>query len=207
MRGRWARIFAMLLPQAKAAARQCAVGFLATFAMLVWLMPRDDSIEIPLSIPVAAVDSSTWEEQRRAFGDRLERGYGLDEAVADEFAGWILEASTRQRLQPELIASLVMTESTFRKHARSPSGAVGPTQVKPDLWREFCGVDPLDPEQNIYCGAQILAHYRDACAGTRIRLKRRKPAPFGPTTSATTTTTTSGSTRRPNATSPRSTAT
>ena len=165
MTGRRARTIAMLLPWAKAAARQCAVGFLATLAILVWLMPRDDSIKIPVSIPVAAVESSTWEEQRRAFGDRLERGYGLDEAVADEFAGWILEASTRQHLQPELIASLVMTESTFRKHARSPSGAVGPTQVKPDLWREFCGVDPLDPEQNIYCGAQILAHYRDACAG------------------------------------------
>ena len=165
MRGRWAKTFAMLLPRAKTAARQCAVGSLATLAMLVWLMPRDDSIVIPLSIPVAALESFTWDEQRGAFGDRLERGYGLEEDVADEFAGWILEASTRQRLQPELIASLVMTESTFRKHARSSSGAVGPTQVKPDLWREFCGVDPLDPEQNVYCGAQILAHYRDACAG------------------------------------------
>lgn len=165
MRGRAARTSAILLLRARTAAGQCAVGFLAALAMLVWLLPRDDGIEIPVSIPVALVDSSTWEEQRRAFGDRLERGYGLDEAVADEFAGWILEASARQRLQPELIASLVMTESTFRKHARSSSGAVGPTQVKPDLWREFCGVDPLDPEQNIYCGTQILAHYRDACAG------------------------------------------
>ncbi len=132
-------------------------------AMLVWLMPRDDGVEIPLEIHIAAVDSSTWDEQRKAFGDRLERGYGLDEAVADEFAGWILEASTRQRLQPELLASLVMTESTFRKHARSSVGAVGPAQVQPDLWHEFCGVDPRDPEQNVYCGAQILAHYREAC--------------------------------------------
>ena len=163
MRGRW-RTFATHLPRAKAAARACAAGALATVAVLVWLMPRDEGVTIPLSIRVAAADSSTWEEQRRTFGDRLERGYGLDEDVADEFAGWILEASTRQRLQPELIASLVMTESTFRKYARSSAGAVGPTQVQPELWREFCGVDPRDPEQNVYCGAQILAHYRDACS-------------------------------------------
>jgi len=106
-----------------------------------------------------------WDAERRAFAARLEQGYGIDHDAAVEFAGWILEASVRQGLEPELLASVVMTESSFRKNARSSTGAVGPAQVRPDLWRQFCGTDLYDPEQNLYCGAQILRHYRDVCAG------------------------------------------
>lgn len=123
----------------------------------------------PLPIPApAAVQPAKphWGEETAAFAARLVRGYGLRPQVAAEFAGWILEASVRQRLQPELVASLVMAESSFRKHVRSASGASGPAQVRADLWHGFCGGDLSDPEQNVYCGAQILRHYRDMCGRT-----------------------------------------
>ena len=137
---------------------------LATLMLCTWLLPINAGhIEVALSIPAATAERPTWGDQRQAFSGRLVRGYGLDEAVADEFAAWILEASTRQRLAPELIASLVMTESSFRKDARSHVGAVGPAQVQPDLWSNFCGADLHNPEENIYCGAQILAHYENVC--------------------------------------------
>lgn len=118
---------------------------------------------VNLTVPAQPAEPG-WDARRRAFAARLQRGYGIDHDAAVEFAGWILEASVRQNLAPELLASVVMTESSFRKEARSVTGAVGPAQVRPDLWRQFCGGDLHDPEQNLYCGALILGHYRDVCA-------------------------------------------
>ncbi|MDG1125152.1 MAG: transglycosylase SLT domain-containing protein [Pseudomonadales bacterium] len=100
------------------------------------------------------------------FGQRMSLGFGIDQGLANEFSAWILEAAERQKLSPELIASLVLTESSFRKYVVSHVGAVGPTQVRPDYWASFCGASNLkDPEQNVYCGAQVLRHLVDRCTG------------------------------------------
>jgi len=100
------------------------------------------------------------------FGGKVSDAFGIRRDVAVEFADWILEASERQSLQPELLASLVLTESAFRKNARSNVGAIGPAQVRPDYWGGFCGDSELtDPEQNVYCGAQVLSHMLDRCSG------------------------------------------
>ena len=100
------------------------------------------------------------------FGSKVSSAFGIKNEVATEFADWILEASERQDITPELLASLVITESSFRKHARSNVGAVGPTQVRPDYWGNFCGAKDLtDPEQNIYCGAQVLGYLLERCEG------------------------------------------
>ena len=123
----------------------------------------DDRHLVPLVVPAASAAKAHWDEERGAFADKLMRGYRLRRATADEFAGWILEASARQDLAPELIASLVVTESSFRKYVRSSTGASGPAQVRADLWSTFCGGYLDDPEQNLYCGAQILAHYWGVC--------------------------------------------
>lgn len=144
------------------------VGALAALATLAvsssMVFARDDGrTEISIDIPDPPYDRPTWSEERDAFGARLASGYELDDQVAVEFAGWILEAATRQGLAPELLASLVMTESSFRKDVRSSVGAIGPTQVQPLLWEEFCSVDLKNPEENVYCGAQILAYYRERC--------------------------------------------
>lgn len=143
------------------------IGVLAALAALAAsssLFARDDGrTEIFIDIPDPAYERPTWTEERATFGFRLAEGYGLDDALAEEFAGWILEASTRQDLKPELLASLVMTESSFRKQARSSMGAIGPAQVQPLLWNEFCSVDLMNPEENLYCGAQILAYYEQRC--------------------------------------------
>ena len=119
-----------------------------------------------LTFAKPALPSIAWEERVAAFGHRLGAAFDLPPAAANEFAGWILEAADRQHLEPELIASLVQAESTFRKDARSHVGAVGLTQVQPRFWKEFCGGDDLtDPGYNIHCGAQVLAHLKEMCGG------------------------------------------
>ncbi len=143
------------------------LGFLCLASLVCAAVARGDGDArrlVPLSLPEISAGLPVWADQRTAFAVRLRRGYGLGEKTAHEFAGWILEAGVRQHLAPELLASLVMAESSFRKHVRSPMGATGPAQVRADLWHEFCGGYLDDPEQNLYCGAQILAHYHEACA-------------------------------------------
>jgi soluble lytic murein transglycosylase-like protein len=121
--------------------------------------------KIALATPTAASRLIRQHEVAH-FGNRVSTAFGIEGEVATEFADWILEASERQRLTPELLASLVVTESSFRKIARSHVGAIGPTQVRPDYWGEFCGQPDLhDPEQNVYCGAQVLSHLMERCEG------------------------------------------
>ena len=101
-----------------------------------------------------------------SFSRKLTRAFGTKPSVAREFSDWVLEASMRHRLEPELIASLISVESSFQKSVESHRGAVGPTQVKPKFWQDFCGDNDLyDPEQNVYCGAMILSYLMDRCKG------------------------------------------
>lgn len=144
------------------------IGALVLLAILAasssMVFARDDGrTEISIDIPDSTDQRPTWPEVREAFGARLAEGYQLEDALAVKFAGWILEAAIRQDLEPELLASLVMTESSFRTDARSSVGAIGPAQVQPLLWNDFCSMDLTNPEENVYCGAQILAYYRERC--------------------------------------------
>lgn len=119
---------------------------------------------VAFAIPAAEHVNRPWRAEVEDFGAKVSRAFGVRPSTAEEFATWILEASQRQGLDPELLASLVHTESTFRKVARSHVGAIGPAQVRPNYWSAFCGSSNLlDPAENIYCGAQVLSHLRDRC--------------------------------------------
>ncbi len=119
-----------------------------------------------VELPLPRQTSTTFASQAWTFALKLEQGFGIGLHPATEFSGWIIEASERQQLQPELLASLVLAESSFRKYVRSHVGAVGPAQIRPGYWANFCGQQDLqDPEQNIYCGAQILGYLVERCEG------------------------------------------
>tara|TARA_A100001037_G_C15138027_1_gene632136 strand:- start:1409 stop:2029 length:621 start_codon:yes stop_codon:yes gene_type:complete len=106
----------------------------------------------------------TWENQVSDFAKDISRAFNLDIGTSRDFSGWILEASQRHKIVPELLAGLIFAESSFRKNARSPVGAIGPAQVRPEFWAKFCGsADLEDPENNIYCGAQILSYFIEQC--------------------------------------------
>jgi hypothetical protein len=121
---------------------------------------------LSLHLALPELPSSTHMEQAEALAVKLVAGFGVKLPVALEFSDWILEASARQRMEPELIASLVFAESSFRKYAQSHVGAVGPAQVRPHYWGAFCGhADLNDPEENIYCGTQVLGYLLERCEG------------------------------------------
>lgn len=142
------------------------VGLLALVSFAIGNVVADHSYEsIALAKP-AAISRTVRQDDVAQFGTQVSNAFGIRSHVAHEFADWILEASERQQLEPELLASLVLTESSFRKSVTSNVGAVGPAQVRPDYWGAFCGAsDLLDPEQNVYCGAQVLSHFIERCNG------------------------------------------
>ena len=146
-----------------------AAAVLATVLVVNVASPQGYE-RIAFAIP-AAQRSLPWQTQVDALGYKVSQAFGVHLSTAKEFASWILEASERQQLEPELLASLVHAESTFRKDARSSVGAVGPAQVRPVYWASFCGSENLlDPAENIYCGAQVLSHLRDQCGDDRCAL-------------------------------------
>jgi soluble lytic murein transglycosylase-like protein len=127
---------------------------------------------VAFAIPAAEHVAQPWQTEVDAFGHKVSQAFGVQRHTANEFASWILEASERQGLEPELLASLVHTESTFRKDARSAVGAVGPAQVRPNFWSAFCGSSNLrDPAENIYCGAQVLSYLKEQCGDERCALQ------------------------------------
>lgn len=163
---------ARLLAGVPSAVYLCASGFVLLVAFLVMVSLAVSNVIAPqgtelyaMAKPVATHRLIRQTEVNQ-FGHKVSSAFGIKRETAAEFADWIIEASERQSLTPELLASLVITESSFRKHVRSNVGAVGPAQVRPDYWSAFCGASDLtDPEQNIYCGAQILSHLMERCDG------------------------------------------
>jgi len=127
---------------------------------------------LAFAVPAAVDSTLPWNTEVDAFGHKVSQAFGVRRRTATEFAGWILEASKRQGLEPELIASLVLTESSFRKNVISHAGAIGPAQVRPEYWSGFCGSSNLtDPEENIYCGAQVLSHLMERCGDDTCALQ------------------------------------
>ena len=144
----------------------CAV-VLTSLILLVGFFTSDSHKTEPdliaLQIPIS-LSRQSFEQEVSPLANQISVAFGIDQEKAMEFGGWILEASDRQNLPTELLASLIFTESSFRKHVSSSVGAIGPAQVRPDLWSDFCGgADLYDPEQNIYCGAQVLRHFYERC--------------------------------------------
>lgn len=158
------------------------VGLLAGLAAVVAFNGSAPGYQrIAFAVPAVEHVSMPWRTEVDAFGHKVSQAFGVRRHTATEFAGWILEASRRQHLDPELLASLVLTESSFRKDARSHVGAVGPAQIRPEYWSGFCGSSNLvDPAENIYCGAQVLSHMMDRCGDdTGCALTAYNVGPYG----------------------------
>jgi soluble lytic murein transglycosylase-like protein len=152
---------------------------LCTSYIIAVFSQTQDVVRTSFALPAQQHDLRPWYDDVNDFATRMQLVFGVGEDVALEFSGWILEASARQDIRPELIASLVFTESSFRKNVRSHVGAMGPAQVRP-YWQSFCATPNLsDPAENIYCGAQILAHFRDMCGDERCALLSYNLGPRG----------------------------
>ena len=140
----------------------CALSLVVGLAWLHTNAPIPEQRVMPFAKP--QLGQHAYNVEVAHLGARISSAFGIKPLRAEEFSHWLIEASERQRISVDVLASLVLTESSFRKNVRSRVGAVGPAQVRPDYWAAFCGQDHLnDPEQNVYCGAQVLGHLLERC--------------------------------------------
>lgn len=69
----------------------------------------------------------------------------------------IVAAAAREGLDADLVRAIVLVESGFNAHARSPAGAVGLMQLMPATAARFGVAQSTDPAQNLGGGTRYLA--------------------------------------------------
>jgi soluble lytic murein transglycosylase-like protein len=87
---------------------------------------------------------------------RSTKGYFVDVARRQKFAGLIETAAHSCPLKPALIHAVVTVESGYQPQAVSKAGAVGLMQLMPDTARQYGVTNRHDPEQNLRGGARYL---------------------------------------------------
>lgn len=86
------------------------------------------------------------------------------QTYTSNFDNFIISASARHSIDPDLIRAVIKTESDFNSNARSPKGAMGLMQLMPDTARQHNVLDAYDPLDNIEGGVRhlrlLLSRYR-----------------------------------------------
>lgn len=85
--------------------------------------------------------------------------------VLNTYGNSILAASRKYNVDPRLVYSVIMAESSGRPDAVSPKGARGLMQLVDSTAAEMGVADSLDPRQNIEGGTKYLRHLLDRFDG------------------------------------------
>lgn len=89
-------------------------------------------------------------------------GYTTGSAQID---GYLIDAGTRNGIDPLLLYSIMHQESSFKSHAISPKGARGLMQLMPGTAMRFGVFNIFDPRQNIEGGARYVRFLLDRFDG------------------------------------------
>ncbi len=109
--------------------------------------------------------------------------YIKDEYERLDLLKTVHQEAARNGLLPELVLSVIHTESTFDKYAVSSAGALGLMQVMP-FWKYELGRKSdnlIDMETNIRYGTSILSYYLKLEKGNVIRALARYNGSLGKT--------------------------
>ena len=73
----------------------------------------------------------------------------------------VREASSKNRLDPDFVRSVISAESNFKVHAVSKKGALGLMQLMPSTAAQLGVADPFDPRANVEAGTAHLSALLD----------------------------------------------
>ena len=149
------------------AAGVCILAF--ALGGLVRIGPDDIRREVKDGVRAVPVYEKHEEKKARIIRVFLRSGVKRAEAVA----AVVERAANRYALQPELVAAVVLAESSGDPGARSRCGARGLMQVRWSVWgRVLRGwgiasreAELHDPHRGVVAGAFVLRHYLDRTMG------------------------------------------
>lgn len=74
-----------------------------------------------------------------------------------QYQQMVRDAAAKYRIPEALLSAVIQVESGWNPKAVSPKGAQGLMQLMPATAQAYGVTDPLDPQQNIFAGAQHLS--------------------------------------------------
>ncbi|MDH3296849.1 MAG: transglycosylase SLT domain-containing protein [Gemmatimonadota bacterium] len=165
--------------------RSTVVGLLAAFGIAALsaagtraaVQPRLEALETDAAAARAEIRdarSDVSQLQTELEQLRVVHEYSSAFRIPADLAEAIREAAQREDLDPDIAFRLVATESSFRRRAISPVGAVGYTQVMPSTanWLEpgLAEGDLFDRDTNLRLGFRYLRMLLDQYGDARLAL-------------------------------------
>jgi hypothetical protein len=152
------------------------IVFVAIFIMDIIYQEKNAPIDyevgkrhyITVEMEISPEEYIPWETEVRAFSYMLEHAYGINSEQSVKYSEWILLTNLYTGAPELFLAGLIMTESTFRDNVKSSSGAIGPGQIKPSIWGDFCNKNVYNPYENVECSGLIIMHYYEKCSADWI---------------------------------------
>lgn len=116
-------------------------------------------IMIAISMTACSSLSGSFANRSNQLSSGLQNAYSVAPNTANRLSPMIVQSAERYDVSPTLLAALIRQESNFNSSARSPTGAIGLTQIISSYWSTSCPGNLYDENTNINCGAYILSSY------------------------------------------------
>jgi soluble lytic murein transglycosylase-like protein len=130
--------------------------------VLISMAPSTISIMSAKRAGLANHISEEQYRQEKIVQATLRRHSKIEREEVDKLSKIIVRHAQEKKLDPKLVASIIVVESRGRPTAISEAKAVGLMQIHVPTWRkvvDFTENNPFDPEVNIEIGTAILADY------------------------------------------------
>jgi hypothetical protein len=88
----------------------------------------------------------------------------------DDPTPYVMEAAREHGIPVSFALSIARTESNFRSHSISSTGAMGVMQLMPNTARENGVIDPFDPQDNARGATNYLSTLWKRYRGNRMRI-------------------------------------
>jgi soluble lytic murein transglycosylase-like protein len=133
-----------------------------TATVLISMAPSTISIMSAKRAGLATYISEEQYRQERIVQTTLRRHSNIKLEEISKLSKIIVRHAENKKLDPKLVASIIVVESRGKPTAISEAKAVGLMQIHVPTWRnvvDFTENNPFDPDVNIELGTAILADY------------------------------------------------